>query len=245
MLLVPLLLLALPDPVQIIHTAVAANAAQAARKEKFTWREDEVRNDEKGVPIKGFRRTYDVIMLEGDTYRKLITIDGGPLDAKMQKKVDEDMEKTRQQRKSHRLFHVSISSGGLGDLEKFFDSKVTGEETVNGRKAWRVESEPKAGIKPANGEESDILSSRRVTWFDEGEGFELRRVTTYIRNTHHFQAGTQIEEEWSKVGDAWLSSSLLLRWHLKFLPGIAPSGTSSYRYYDYKRFSSESTFTPN
>jgi hypothetical protein len=251
MLVAPLLLLAVlaegsfPDPAELIRNAIAASKAQDAKNEKFTWREDEVRTDDKGAPIKGFRRTYENIMLEGDNYRKLILVDGQPLDAKMAKKVEEDLAKTRQQRKGHRLFHTTVSLGGIELLGRLFDSKVTGEDLVDGRKTWRVESEPKRGIKPANPEEAESLATRRVTWFDQQEGVELRRLTTFIRATHRFQAGTETQMDWSKVGDAFLLSSLDFRWHLKFLPGVAPSGDSRYRYYDYKRFSTESTFIPN
>lgn len=38
-------------------------------------------------------------MLEGDTYRKLVLLDGKPLDAKTEKKVQADLAKTREERK--------------------------------------------------------------------------------------------------------------------------------------------------
>ena len=34
-------------------------------------------------------------MLEGDLYRKLILVDGNPPDAKLQKKIDAEIEKER------------------------------------------------------------------------------------------------------------------------------------------------------
>ncbi len=83
-----------PDPSALIHKAIAASKDQNERKEKFTFREDEEKKGEK-------KRTYDNIMLEGSNYRKLILIDDRSLDAKTAKKVDEDLEKTRQERKRH------------------------------------------------------------------------------------------------------------------------------------------------
>ena len=234
-----------PPPEQLIEKAIAARKAQDAKGWKFTWHEDEELRDEKGQPLKPFRKTYDVIMLDGDSYRKLILEDGQPLDAKTAKKVEADLEKTREERKKHKLFNKTIHMGGLDQLERLFDSKVTGEETVGGRKTWRVESDPKTGAKAANASEEELLATHRITWFDEEEGIDIRRSTTYTRDVHKIQKGTHAEIEWSKVGEAWLPASQVFRAEVHFFPGIKGFGDRNYRYYNYKRFAAESTFTPN
>jgi hypothetical protein len=163
------------------------------------------------------------------------------------KKVEEDLEQTRQQRRKHKLtsYRKTIAFPELDQLTRLFDSKVTGEETVAGRKAWRVESEPKPGAKAASPDEEEILATRRVTWFDREEGVEVRRHTTYFRAVHKIQAGTRDELEWSKVGDVWLLSSQFFHGDVRFFPGVHIANDARYRYYDYKRFTAESTFTPN
>jgi hypothetical protein len=236
---------AAPTPDQLIEKAIALNKAQDARALKYTWREDEERRDDKGQPQHPFLKTYDVIMLEGDSYRKLILEDGQPLDAKTAKKVEENLEKTREERKKHKILHKTIHMGDLETLPRLFDSKVTGEEVIGGRKTWRIESDPKAGIKPANQGEEEILATHRVTWFDQEEGFDLRRSTTYPRKINKIDAGTHGEFEFAKVGDVWLPASQIFRGGAHFFPGINAFGDIHIRYYDYKRFTSESTFTPN
>jgi hypothetical protein len=81
-------------------------------------------------------------MPEGENYSKLILIDVKPLDAKTQKKVDANLEKTRAERRGNRLLSMrhTVSLGGLDLLMRLFDDKVTGEETISGRKTWRMES---------------------------------------------------------------------------------------------------------
>jgi hypothetical protein len=54
-----------PDPAKLIHDAIVRSEAQDKRHEKYTWREDDERPDEK-------TKTYESIMLEGENYRKLI-----------------------------------------------------------------------------------------------------------------------------------------------------------------------------
>jgi hypothetical protein len=212
---------------------------------RFTYREDEENRDEKGQPLKPFLKTYDVIMLEGDNYRKPILEDGQPLDPKTAKKVEADLEKTREERRKHKIFHKSVALGGPAQMERLFDNKVTGEDLVDGRKAWRVESEPKADAMPANQAEKEMLASRRVTWFDKDDGIDVRRRTEYFRNVDEIRSGTYIDVEFHRVGDTWLPAVQTFHGMAHFMPGVNAFRDSHTRFYDYKRFAAESTFTPN
>jgi hypothetical protein len=237
-----------PPAGALIEKAIAADKAQEAKGLKFTWREDEERRDAKGDPIHPFVKTYDVIMLEGSTYRKLILEDARPLDAKTAKKVEQELEKARAERRSRRslpFVSKTIHFSGIDDLIRLFDNTVTGEETVGGRKAWRVESSAKAGVRAANATEEELLATRRVTWFDEEDGAEVRHTTNYVRQVHKIEPTTRNEMDRRKVGDAWLPATLLFYNEFKIIPGITGVGQVRYRYYDYKRFTAESTFTPN
>jgi hypothetical protein len=235
---------ALPAPEHLIQAAIAARQAQTAKGYQFTWREETEQRDLKDHPLKPFRRTYDVIMLEGQNYRKLILVDSQPLDTAMQRKVDRDLEKERELRKKHEFMRQVVPFGGLTELERLFDSKVTGEGVIGGRKAWRIESEPKKAIKTANAQEEEILATRRVTWFDQEDGVELRRHVVYTRHIHNIQPGTLNDIEWGKVGDAWLPVLQHFYGDVSPMPGFHSSGNATTRYSDYKRFSAESTFIP-
>ena len=85
-----------PTAQRLIERAVEIHKAEA--NVKFTWREEQeqVHSDGKGGWQPVFKRSFDVIMLQGDTYKKLVLLDGKPLNAKTQKKVDADLAKTRE-----------------------------------------------------------------------------------------------------------------------------------------------------
>lgn len=53
---------------------------KAAANVKSTWREEQgqVHSDGRGGWKPGFTKTFDVIMLEGETYKKLVLQDGKP-----------------------------------------------------------------------------------------------------------------------------------------------------------------------
>jgi hypothetical protein len=233
-----------PAPDQLIHAAIAARQAQDEKGWKFTYREDEDRfeKDKKGTVVPGERRTYDVIMLEGEPYRKLIRLNGQPLDEKMQRRVEQEMEAARAERRAHKRGTIerSVVVAELESLEKLFDNKVIGAETLGGRQAWRMESQPKAGYKPANKEEAQALGARRITWFDQQEGVELKHLDVFIRATNGFQPGSEMELEYGKVGEAWLPAAQSLRIDFKVFAVVHARGETRYRFYDYKKFEVES-----
>ncbi|HVY92480.1 MAG TPA: hypothetical protein VHA14_07025 [Bryobacteraceae bacterium] len=238
---------AFPTPESLVDGAVAAAKAQAERNWQYTYREDHTQSQagKDGKPGPSVTRIYDHIMLEGSDYRKLVLIDGKPLDAKTQKKVDADLEKARAERRRSLLppAHFSESLDTLELLPRLFDNKVTGREIVNGRAAWKMESTPKPDARPANTQEEEVLASRRTNWFDEQDGYAFHEIIEYMRPINHFEPGTVFDFQMTRVGDDWLWSDqtihALLKWTI-----IRARSESHQHYYDYKRFQTDSTFTP-
>ncbi|MBY0502324.1 MAG: hypothetical protein K2X03_00340 [Bryobacteraceae bacterium] len=237
------LLSEVPQPEALVRQAMAAKEAQQSKNWQFTWREDEEQR-----PLNGAVRasTYDVIMLEGETYRKKILVNGQPLDAKEQQRVDEDLAKTRaeRQKRGRRAFTRTVSFGGLEELIPLFDLRLAGEETVGGRPAWKVIAEPKPNLKPKTPKETAALNSRRTLWFCQKEGVELQRLDQFLRATNGFQPGSEIEMQFGKMGEAWLIERLILRYRLKAMAVVRGQGETHYRYSNYQRFTAESTLIP-
>ena len=238
-------LAATPSPAELLNTAIAKHEAQGDKK--FTYREEreqwEASKD--GPPKRTKFETYDVIMLEGDNYRKLVLVNGQPLDAKRQKQVDADLEKTRAtRRRKFGTIRRQVSSGSLADLQRLFDCTVTGEEVINGRKTWRLQAEPKPNYKPANPEEQKLLNTRRTLWFDQADGVEIKTNTLYTRTTDGFQPGTELETQFANFNGHWLFETLIFRYNLKAMTVVRLKGEARYRYYDYKLFQTESKLVP-
>jgi hypothetical protein len=235
---------AAPSPENLLTKAMAAEKAQNDKGWRFTYREDEDKLpvDGKGRPQTASHRTYDNVMLEGDLYRKLILIEGKPPDAKLQKKIAEDMEKERATRRARpaESGRHEVRSGTLEQIARMCDSKVTGAEELGGRMAWRMESSPKADYKPATKDEEKFLSARRVTWFDQQDGMAVKYLEVFLRPTAGFQPGSEIERDFGKHGEAWLIDSLILRYDVKLMAVVRGRGEARYRFYDYKKFEVES-----
>jgi len=234
-----------PSAETLIRQAVALDRAQDARGWKFTYREDEEQQpfDKNGKPLTPTHKTYDIIMLEGDNYRKLIAVEGHPPDAKLQKKIDGDLEKERLIRRARHggTFSTTRSANlpGIENLEGLFDSTVTGEEVIAGRSAWRVESLPKANYKTANKEEQELMASRHTSWFDRQEGVWLKQESVLLRAVNGIQPGTQFDMTRGKHGDAWLVDETVFRADTKFAPMVRVRGQARRTFYDYRKFDVE------
>ncbi len=239
----------IPTPTELLARAKAAQKAQDARGWKYTYREDNDTSDleKDGKATTTTRKTYEHIMLEGAEYKKLLLIDGQPLDTKTQKKVDADLEKARAERKKHGFgpaISRSFNTSDLDLVDRFFEKKVIGEETVAGRKAWRMESEPKAGnYKPADKRGEQALATRQILWFDQQDGMEIKEHIEFIRAATGFQPGSTIDMESVKIGDDWLTDNVDFRFDVKLMLGIHPRAKLHSHLYDYKRFAVDSRLT--
>jgi hypothetical protein len=236
----------MPSPADLIAKAIAAEKAQEARGNKYTFREDHTQRDveKNGKLGKPSTDTSDHIMLEGSDYEKLILLDGKPLSAKRQKQVDDEMEKERIRRKKNGPPRTEVSLGDLDVLDRLFDNKVTGEELVGDRKAWRMESEPKPGVKPGDKKDEQAIASRRVFWFDEEDGYPIRQTNEFVRAAGDFEPGSTTEIKLMRIGDDWVGDDFYIRADMKVLPGVHASVDSHQHFYNYKRFSVDSAFTP-
>jgi hypothetical protein len=236
----------LPTPTaqSLLAKAISAEKAQAAKGWRFTCREDWEQSpvDKNGKALDPSRRTYEEIGLDGDLYRKLILIDGKPPNAKLQKQIDAEMEKERAARRAHPLKTGKrmVTAGSLEQIARMCDSTVRRQEEISGRPAWRVESIPKPGYKPADKEEEKFLNAWRVTWFDVQDGFAIKYLEVFVRPTAGFPPGSEIERVVGKHGDTWQFDSWDIRVNDKVNGVLRGKSFMHVRFYDYKKFDVES-----
>lgn len=249
-----LLLAALPlwgadDANQIVKRLVEAQTKnwEQARQYAYTEELTNFEFDKTGKPVQNGASVWEVIFVEGLEYKKLISRDGKPLDAKAQAKEDKKMQQTAEERRKQRrggLFHPSVSVGGAVDFLTLFDNRLLGEEELRGRKAWIVESTPKAGYVPAKQPEKDVLSWRHKYWIDEAENFTLKTEDTVIGDHIFMKPGSVITEEFEKINnDAWLRVRESVYFHLQFAKFIKPTGRSDCRDSRFHKFDVQSTIT--
>jgi hypothetical protein len=166
----------------IVKRSVANTDADwaAAPKYDFTEHDITIRNGKRTT------KTYRVHMIEGSTYNKLTAVDGQPLaggqaqeeDQKLQQEIKRrrsESSSARQQRvekyqKERRQDHLLMS-----EMVKAFDYRLTGEETVNGRRCFVLQASPKPGYKPPNRDTQVLKGMRGEMWVD-AEQYQWAKV---------------------------------------------------------------------
>lgn len=187
-----------PSAAMLLDRAVAGEreVARIARQYTYTEEKSDQQVDKDGRLGSVERETFEVVPLEGELYRKLVRVNGQPLPAAQQKKVDADLDKVRQERRRARLgglTHIerTVNLGGLDELQSLFDNRVTGEELVGERATWVLESTPKPGEKPKDKRQEQILAWSHKSWLDKESGVRIQWRDVAIRDINGFKTGSE------------------------------------------------------
>jgi hypothetical protein len=262
LLLMAMLPLRADDARAILERLIPAEKHNAELARQYTSREETtwLTYDKHGQPQKTRSETHEVIFVEGVEYRKLIARNGKPLSAREAARVAEEMRETAAERRRHPQYAPggSIGLGGaradlgsLAELLTLFDNRLAGEEEVNGRKAWVIESVPRAAHVPASPHEKDIFAFHKKLWIDQAENVVLRMVATVEPEGLYSPAGellaapgSTIRFENEKIDpQVWEQVSIVLDVERQEGDTIRPWGRTEYRYSRFQKFDVESTVT--
>jgi len=246
--------LAQPNAVELFLLSAQAEKANSEKVREYTYREYKVTQeiDKDGKETHRQTETWDVIGLEGSTYRKLILRNDQPLEPKEQKREDERLAKetalrrkeTSEQRRKRLLsFSLSYSVRSLEPERTvaLFDLEFKGEEDVDGRAAYVIEGMPKPGARPANANEKENLNYRMKMWIDREDHVRSRSESEVIGEHSRMQKGTVIElrSARNEVG-AWLPMDFRFRFNLRILKVGHARGDIRLTFSDYQRFQVDS-----
>ena len=219
-----------------------------ARQYTLTNKETHIFFDGKGEEKSRSSKTFDVVFLEGDTYRKLIARDDKPLSAGEAAKVEKEMQKTAEERrKGTAVFSTSrnISIASDEDLFTLHTCKIAGQEEIEQRKTWVVQCDPRAGLVAENPSEKEKLTTSRRLWIDEKQYALVKFVDTVLEGNPLETPGSTTTVKFALINnDAWLEISLVIDGHLHFAKFIKPKVRTEYVNSNFKKFDVQSTVTP-
>ena len=130
-----------------------------APKYVFTERDLEEKLDSSGDVKTRKVRTWEVMVLDGSNYNKLIAINDKPLSPEEQRAENEKLahERYRRQHESETERQKRIAKYQherqqdrvmMGEMARAFDYKLVGQETVQGHACWVLDATPKPGYVP-------------------------------------------------------------------------------------------------
>ncbi len=159
------------DVQEVIRRSVAANQTDFQASPQFSHKETD---REDGNPAK----TYEVEIIQGSPYHRLIAINGEPLPPAEQRQQAQKMEKAIQKRKresaQERAERIAKWQKErkeqqlmLAEMAKAFDYTFLGDGTLNGHSVYMFSAEPKPTYEPPNQRAKVLTGMHGKLWIDE------------------------------------------------------------------------------
>ncbi len=197
-------------------------------------------------------KTYQVTMIDGSPYRRLVAINGEPL-SPQQKKVEAQKEAAaRRERQSETPAARSArtakwqqgrlrDSAMMGQLTQAFNFHMEGEDTVRGHPVYVLKAIPKPGYVPPNRDCEVLPGMTGKLWIDRDtyQWVQVQAEVIHPVSIGGFLAtvnpGTQFELEKEPVGDgsAWLVSRFKMQANAKVLFLFNKNSQEEDRFWNY------------
>ena len=265
-----LLTLAIPavlfaqDPLEIIRRATELDRrnTEIARSYTFLQRQEQRDLDVSGKLKKTESETYDVTLLEGSPYRRLVARNDQPLSAKDRRKEDEKLQHSiadrrketpeeRQRRVADWERKQQKQREPLKELPEAFTFKLTGEEALNGGEAFVIEGAPKPGYRPKGASTSFFPKVNLRLWIDRKD-YQWVKIDLESLDTISFGGflirlakGSHVTIENTRINnEVWLPKFAAIKGSVRLALVKVMRGEIVFTFSDYKKFQTDSRVLP-
>ena len=252
------------DPREIIRRSLEIDhrTMELARNYTCQQREVEKRLDSHGKVKSTEVKTWDITVLYGEPYSRLIKKNDQPLNEKEEKKEEEkqdkyvaerksESEEQRHKREAKQKKEREEGRAFLRDAENAYDFRMVGEERVDGRPAWVLEATPRKGFQPTQPHADILPKLKGRIWIDkqdydwvkaEAEAIDTISFGLFLARVHK---GSHFSFEQVRLNDeVWLLRRFYLNASARLLVfknmGIEQEDTFS----NYKKFKTGTKILP-
>jgi hypothetical protein len=245
---------------ELFRVVAERDRSNHKRQRDYTFLKREVENklDGDGRTKSTEVRTYEVLEIYGEQVQRLIAKDDKPLDAKAAAKEEEQIQKIIDKRKDEsdddRRKREEKEEKEFEDGRKLLDEvadaynfKLVGTELVDGREAWVIDGEPRAGFEPKVKDAKFLPKFRGRVWIDKGdlqlakmdiEAIDTVSVGWVVARIHK---GSRYMLEQTRVNDeVWLPRHSIFRLDARVALFKGYNTDSDREYRDYKKFGTSS-----
>jgi hypothetical protein len=202
--------------------------------------------------------TYDVTLLEGSPYRRLVAQNDRPLTAKDQKKEEEKLrqsnvarsqetEPQKQQRIADWRRKQEKQREPMHEIPDAFDLRLLPEESLGGRAMWVIDATPKPGYKPKLKSAFFFPKVKMRFWIDHQDYQAVRAEIETLETiawggiVARLAKGDRLTFEMARVNDeVWLPKAIRIAGSARVLLVKGFRGSIEISYSNYKKFSTES-----
>ena len=233
------------DVQEIIQKSVAANDADFLAEPKFAYKVLE--RGEQGS------KTYEVTMIDGSPYHRLIAMNGKPLSKDVgraeQQKQEQAVAWRRSQSSRERQRRIASDQKDrqrdhamMQQLTKAFTFTLVGEGKLGSFDVYALRADPKSGYKPPSLETEVLTGMKGQLWIDKASYQWVKVTAEVVRPVSiagflaQVQPGTQFELEKMPVENGiWLPKHFAMKSHAKVLMLVNRSSHEDQTFSDYRR----------
>lgn len=249
------------DAAEILRRSIEHDAANVQRLKDYTFVEqNEERTYDKADRLKSAEsQTYEILILEGRPWGKLIERNGKPLGAgearRVQLKLDREMEKRQ---------HEDASAKARGDKERedkdtietrrflrevpdAFILRIDGVEEIGGRPVWAISATPRPGYRPKLPHGDILAKVRGKIWIDQAEyqwvkvEAEAIAPLSFGLGLLRVEPGGSLRFEQTRVNDeVWLPSRASIRAEARVVYVKKLREEMDIAYRNYRKFQTDS-----
>jgi hypothetical protein len=253
-------LLAAEDPKEMVRRALTQYVHDNAVERQYTYlQRDDVRMLDGAGKIKHRDlKTFDVTLLEGSRYERLIKRNDQPLSAAeeheqqeaLKRSIDERSKETAWQHSQRmaewdRKQHERLDE--FKEVPDAFDFKLAGEDTIDGVPVWIIDGKPHPGYKPKSKTTGYFLKMQGRMWVTKSDYHAVHIDVVTMEPISigafliRFAKGGHIQVEFTRVnGDVWMPKRVALTGSARVLVVKGYHMDAEFTFSDYKKFSTES-----
>jgi hypothetical protein len=233
-----------------VHTTIQRSVQSNERDWKAAPAYDFLERD---LQADGGTRTFQVMMIEGSPYQRLIAINGKPLSpgqqAEEQKKLDAVTARRRGESRYARNERISKYEKErerdyslTQELSKAFDFALSGEQQLNGFAVYVLQATPRPGYRPPTLETQVLTGMKGTLWIDKKSyqwvkiEAEVIHPVSIVGFLARVEPGTRFELEKAPVSDGvWLAKHFSMRSHAKILSVFNHNSSADETYWNYQK----------
>jgi hypothetical protein len=221
-------LIAAQDASEVIRRALAQDSASVPRTMDYSYTQNQQLRTRDGNSVKVRESTtWEVTLLEGSPYRRLVARNGQPLPPADRQKEDDKMRQNAEWRKNEtdaqkqqRILdwqhHEEHQHEPLHEIPDAFNLRFAADEVVDGQAAYVVEGTPKPGYKP-KAKSAFFLPKVKGRFWIAKQTFQAVRIEFETLDTISWggivarvSKGTKVSVEMTQVNDVWLLKRILV-----------------------------------
>jgi hypothetical protein len=238
-----------PDASEIISRSVRTIEADWKRAPEYSFVERDVESKHHSTLTV---KTYEVLMIDGSQYSKLIAINDHPLSPSEQAEEENKLraevlrrghesERERRRRIARYLKEREQNHAMLKEMVDAFDFRLVGERQLEGYDCWVFDAQPKPDYQPKTRETRVLLGMKGKLWIEKNQYQWVRVEAEVMRPISLYGIfarvgpGTKFFLEQAPIaGNLWLPTHFSVSVKASALGFINEDSTDDETYRQYK-----------